>query len=235
MKTKIVEPEEFGLGFIYLTHLYKADYEEKLLGLMERTCDEYLKYFSSRTLISSLRVLSPNSLENDALVPEPQRERYDVLFCRLFRQFVTLNKYTERVGEFFDASLLSTGIDLGMVETRFGVVTRKSQLEFQDWVIENELDIPAEYILTEADKPIPVRKKFLADFNEICIQMVRYSLGQSTYMPCITAEFLLKNIDLIQRKTWEEIHQIIHSCTVDQILASDANWKGLSSYLDQLL
>lgn len=235
MKTKIVEPEEFGLGFIYLTHQYKAAYEEKLLGLLERTCDEYLKYFSSRTLISSLRVLSPNSLENNVPVPEAQRERYDVLFCHLFRQYITLNKYTDRAEKFFDTSLLSTGIDLGMVETRFGVVTRKSQLEFQDWVIENELDIPAEYILTEADKPIPVRKEFLADFNGICIQMVRYSLGQRTYMPCVTAEFLLKNLDLIQRKTWEEIHQIINSCGIDQILASDVNWKRLSLYLDQLL
>ena len=54
---RIKEAEDFGLGFNCMTRLYMNRYDETILKDMSEMCKEYLKWFSHRTIICSLRDL----------------------------------------------------------------------------------------------------------------------------------------------------------------------------------
>lgn len=57
MMLRIKEAEDFGLGFNCMTRLYMDRYDEEILMDMLKVCEEYLKWFSHRTIICSLRDL----------------------------------------------------------------------------------------------------------------------------------------------------------------------------------
>ena len=54
---RIKESEDFGLGFNCMTRLYMDRYDEDIFMDMIKVCEEYLKWFSHRTIICSLRDL----------------------------------------------------------------------------------------------------------------------------------------------------------------------------------
>jgi hypothetical protein len=89
-KTRISDPEDFGLFFNCLTRRYLWDYDEDLLDLMIRIMDRYLTYFSQRTLICSIEDLTEGDrniwrMERET-VPENQQERYDHALMALVRR-----------------------------------------------------------------------------------------------------------------------------------------------------
>lgn len=234
MKTKIVCSEDFGLGFNCLTRRYKFFYEDVLLELMIRTCDEYLKYFSTRTLLCSLRSLAPNSCDNDEPVPAWQEERYNKLFKGLFRQYVTLERRAEKKKRLFRAAVLNAGIDLGLVKTEYGIPLADSKEKFEYWIERNGLYLPAEVVEHAYDQPIPIKRKYKNDFNEICIQMLEYSLDRRNYMPYTTIGFIIKNADLITTGAWQEIDRIVSACGWETLIVQDSSWLTLRRYMEQV-
>ncbi len=97
----IKEAEDFGLGFNCTTRLYMDRYDEEILKDMIKLCEEYLKWFSHRTIICSLRDLIreyPFSW-NEEPVPEHQVERYEALIKDLIRQAIGKEKQVARYRE----------------------------------------------------------------------------------------------------------------------------------------
>lgn len=86
-KRQIKSAEDFGLGFNCMTRLYMNGYDEQILIDMIKLCEEYLKWFSRRTIICSLRdlVKEPPFYWRDEPVPENQTERYETLIEVLIR------------------------------------------------------------------------------------------------------------------------------------------------------
>lgn len=75
-----------------MARLYMANYEEEILDDMFQVCKEYLKYFSSRTIVCSLRDLVEDyswSRSNQAM-PENQKKRYENLIAILTNEDVYL-------------------------------------------------------------------------------------------------------------------------------------------------
>lgn len=96
-KTRIQDPENFGLFFNCLVRRYQWDFDEELLDLMIRVLDHYLLYFSRRTLICAIRDLADCHRvfykETRVDVPEEQRERYDFTLKRMVKRFLSIESY----------------------------------------------------------------------------------------------------------------------------------------------
>ena len=82
---KIKLAEDFGLGFNCMTRLYMNGYDEEILEDMMKMCEEYLVWFSSRTIVCSLRDLIKDYPFgwNEENVPQEQSERYELLIKTL--------------------------------------------------------------------------------------------------------------------------------------------------------
>lgn len=105
---KIKSAEDFGLGFNCMTRLYMNGYNEEILSDMIKVCQEYLKWFSHRTIICSLRDLIKEYPFgwNEKPVPKQQAERYETLIKDLIRQAIGKEKQAARYRE-LEAELLT--------------------------------------------------------------------------------------------------------------------------------
>lgn len=195
---RIKEAEDFGLGFNCMTRLYMNRYDEEILIDMIKLCEEYLKWFSHRTIICSLRDLIreyPFSW-NEEPVPENQVERYEALIKDLVRQVIGKEKqrahYTELRG-----IVNRVADDIGVTNSRWGKEKRFDRDSFYQWVTERGL---AEEVVTKEvkeDEILPLKKKYVPLFYKVCNYMIDYSYGRHTYMPSTCRNFVKKNVEIM--------------------------------------
>lgn len=195
---RIKGAEDFGLGFNCMTRLYMDRYDEDILMDMIKVCEEYLKWFSHRTIICSLRDLIreyPFSW-NEEPVPENQVERYEALIKDLVRQVIGKEKqrahYTELRG-----IVNRVADDIGVTNSWWGKEKRFDRDSFYQWVTERGL---AEEVVTKEvkeDEILPLKKKHVPLFYKVCNYMIDYSYGRHTYMPSTCRNFVKKNLEIM--------------------------------------
>lgn len=195
---RIKESEDFGLGFNCMTRLYMDRYDEEILVDMIKLCEEYLKWFSHRTIICSLRDLIreyPFSW-NEEPVPESQVERYEALIKDLIRQAIGKEKRAARYRE-LQQIVNRVADDIGMTDSRWGKEKNFGRDTFYQWVIENGLTDEAAIKEVKEDKMLSLKKKYVPLFYKICNYMIDYSYGRHTYMPSTCRDFVKANMELM--------------------------------------
>lgn len=195
---RIKGAEDFGLGFNCMTRLYMDRYDEDILMDMIKVCEEYLKWFSHRTIICSLRDLIREYAFswNEEPVPENQVERYEALIKDLVRQVIGKEKqrahYTELRG-----IVNRVADDIGVTNSWWGKEKRFDRDSFYQWVTERGL---AEEVVTKEvkeDEILPLKKKYVPLFYKVCNYMIDYSYGRHTYMPSTCRKFVKKNMEMM--------------------------------------
>ncbi len=198
MMLRIKEAEDFGLGFNCMTRLYMERYDEEILIDMIKLCEEYLKWFSHRTIICSLRDLireSPFSW-NEESVPESQVERYEALIKDLIRQAIGKEKQRARYTELCEV-VNRVADDIGVTNSRWGKEKSFDRDYFYPWAMEN--DLIAEVVIKEVkeNEMLPLKKKYVPLFYKVCNYMIDYSYGRHTYMPSTCRSFIKENMELM--------------------------------------
>lgn len=203
---RIKGAEDFGLGFNCMTRLYMDRYDEDILMDMIKVCEEYLKWFSHRTIICSLRDLIREYAFswNEEPVPENQVERYEALIKDLVRQVIGKEKqrahYTELRG-----IVNRVADDIGVTNSWWGKEKRFDRDSFYQWVTERGL---AEEVVTKEvkeDEILPLKKKYVPLFYKVCNYMIDYSYGRHTYMPSTCRNFVKKNLEIMSNAALTDI------------------------------
>lgn len=205
-KRQIKSAEDFGLGFNCMTRLYMNGYDEQILIDMIKLCEEYLKWFSRRTIICSLRDLVKESpfYWRDEPVPENQTERYETLIEVLIRQVIGKEKKT-----FHDRELQNI-VDnvfgeIGVIDSRWGKEKNFDRDTFYQWVTENNLAEDVVIKEVKEDEILPLKKKCVPLFYKVCNYMIYYSYGRHTYMPSTCRGFVKENMELMSDKALKDI------------------------------
>lgn len=205
-KRQIKSAEDFGLGFNCMTRLYMNGYDEQILIDMIKLCEEYLKWFSRRTIICSLRDLVKESpfYWRDEPVPENQTERYETLIEVLIRQVIGKEKK-----DFHDRELQNI-VDnvfggIGVIDSRWGKEKNFDRDTFYQWVTENNLAEDVVIKEVKEDKILPLKKKSVPLFYKVCNYMIYYSYGRHTYMPSTCRDFVKENMELMSDKALKNI------------------------------
>ena len=213
---RIKGAEDFGLGFNCMTRLYMDRYDEDILMDMIKVCEEYLIWFSHRTIICSLRDLIreyPFSW-NEEPVPENQVERYEALIKDLVRQVIGKEKqrahYTELRG-----IVNRVADDIGITNSWWGKEKRFDRDSFYQWVTERGL---AEEVVTnevKEDEILPLKKKYVPLFYKVCNYMIDYSYGRHTYMPSTCRNFVKKNMEIMSDAALKDIVEYLKKRNAD--------------------
>lgn len=205
-KRQIKSAEDFGMGFNCMTRLYMNGYDEQILIDMIKLCEEYLKWFSRRTIICSLRDLVKESpfYWRDEPVPENQTERYETLIEVLIRQVIGKEKKA-----FHDRELQNI-VDnvfgeIGVIDSRWGKEKNFDRDTFYQWVTENNLAEDVVIKEVKEDKILPLKKKSVPLFYKVCNYMIYYSYGRHTYMPSTCRDFVKENMELMSDKALKNI------------------------------
>lgn len=205
-KRQIKSAEDFGLGFNCMTRLYMNGYDEQILIDMIKLCEEYLKWFSRRTIICSLRDLVKESpfYWRDEPVPENQTERYETLIEVLIRQVIGKEKKA-----FYDRELQNI-VDnvfgeIGVIDSRWGKEKNFDRDTFYQWVTENNLAEDVVIKEVKEDEILPLKKKCVPLFYKVCNYMIYYSYGRHTYMPSTCRDFVKENMELMSDKALKNI------------------------------
>lgn len=205
-KRQIKNAEDFGLGFNCMTRLYMNGYDEQILIDMIKLCEEYLKWFSRRTIICSLRDLVKESpfYWRDEPVPENQTERYETLIEALIRQVIGKEKKA-----FHDRELQNI-VDnvfgeIGVIDSRWGKEKNFDRDTFYQWVTENNLAEDVVIKEVKEDEILPLKKKCVPLFYKVCNYMIYYSYGRHTYMPSTCRDFVKENMELMSDKALKDI------------------------------
>lgn len=205
-KRQIKNAEDFGLGFNCMTRLYMNGYDEQILIDMIKLCEEYLKWFSRRTIICSLRDLAKESplYWRDEPVPENQTERYETLIEALIRQVIGKEKKA-----FHDRELQNI-VDnvfgeIGVIDSRWGKEKNFDRDTFYQWVTENNLAEDVVIKEVKEDEILPLKKKCVPLFYKVCNYMIYYSYGRHTYMPSTCRDFVKENMELMSDKALKDI------------------------------
>lgn len=205
-KRQIKSAEDFGLGFNCMTRLYMNGYDEQILIDMIKLCEEYLKWFSRRTIICSLRDLVKESpfYWRDEPVPENQTERYETLIEVLIRQVIGKEKKA-----FYDRELQNI-VDnvfgeIGVIDSRWGKEKNFDRDTFYQWVTENNLAEDVVIKEVKEDENLPLKKKCVPLFYKVCNYMIYYSYGRHTYMPSTCRDFVKENMELMSDKALKDI------------------------------
>ena len=205
-KRQIKSAEDFGLGFNCMTRLYMNGYDEQILIDMIKLCEEYLKWFSRRTIICSLRDLVKESpfYWRDEPVPENQTERYETLVEVLIRQVIGKEKKA-----FHDRELQNI-VDnvfggIGVIDSRWGKEKNFDRDTFYQWVTENNLAEDVVIKEVKEDEILPLKKKCVPLFYKVCNYMIYYSYGRHTYMPSTCRDFVKENMELMSDKALKDI------------------------------
>lgn len=203
---KIKKAEDFGLGFNCMTRLYMNGYDEEILDDMVKVCDEYLKWFSQRTIVCSLRDLVRDYPFgwNEAEIPENQKERCERLIKDLTKQGICKEKKTSHIKD-ERIIIMSFGDDAGFINSIFGQSRNCTRDTFCQWVVDNKLNKEVDIKEVKADETIPIKKRFLPLFYKVCNYMIRYSYGRHTYMPSTSRDFVKTNMELMSDEALENI------------------------------
>lgn len=195
---RINEAEDFGLGFNCMTRLYMDRYDEEILKDMIKLCEEYLKWFSPRTIICSLRDLIreyPFSW-NEEPVPESQVERCEALIKDLIRQAIAKEKRAARYRELQEI-VNRVADDIGVTNSRWGKGKSFDRNSFYQWIMENGLKEEVAIKEVKEDEMLPLKKKFVPLFYKVCNYMIDYSYGRHTYMPSTCRSFVKANMEIM--------------------------------------
>lgn len=227
MMLRIREAEDFGLGFNCMSRLYMDRYDEKILKDMIKLCEEYLKWFSYRTIICSLRDLIreyPFSW-NEEPVPEEHVERYEVLIKDLIRQ--AIGKKKQRVCHRELKEIVSSiANDIGVISSRWGKEKNFDKDTFYQWIIENGLTEEVAIKEVEEDEMLPLKKKYFPLFYKVCNYMIYYSYGRHTYMPSTCRSFIKTNMEIMSDEALADI--------VEYLKKRNANIPKEESVIDKI-
>ena len=203
---RIKNAEDFGLGFNCMTRLYMANYEEEILDDMFQVCKEYLKYFSSRTIVCSLRDLVEDyswSRSNQAM-PENQKERYEKLIATLTKQGISKEREKSRYRD--EKMQIMSFIDtVGFQGSIYGKDRNLTNEDVYLWIMENNLNEEAEIKSLGKKDELPLKKKNIPLFYKVCNYMIRYSYGRHTYMPGTCRDFVKDNMDIFTDEVLKQI------------------------------
>lgn len=205
-KRQIKSAEDFGLGFNCMTRLYMNGYDEQILIDMIKLCEEYLKWFSRRTIICSLRDLVKESpfYWRDEPVPENQTERYETLIEVLIRQVIGKEKKAFHDRELQNIVYNVFG-EIGVIDSRWGKEKNFDRDTFYRWVTENNLAEDVVIKEVKEDEILPLKKKCVPLFYKVCNCMIYYSYGRHTYMPSTCRDFVKENMELMSDKALKDI------------------------------
>lgn len=213
---RIKESEDFGLGFNCMTRLYMDRYDVEILVDMIKLCEEYLKWFSHRTIICSLRDLIreyPFSW-NDEPVPESQAERYGALIKDLIRQAIGKEKQRARYRELREI-VNRVSNDIGVTNSRWGKEKNFDRDTFYQWVIENSLTEEVAIKGVKEDEMLPLKKKYVPLFYKVCNYMIYYSYGRHTYMPSTCRSFVKANMEIMSDDVLKDIVEYLKKRNAD--------------------
>ena len=188
---RIKNAEDFGLGFNCMTRLYMANYEEEILDDMFQVCKVYLKYFSSRTIVCSLRDLVEDyswSRSNQTM-PENQKERYENLIAILTKQGISKEREKSRYRD--EKMQIMSFIDtVGFQGSIYGKDRNLTNEDVYLWIMTNNLNEEVEIKSPSKQEKLPIKKKNIPLFYKVCNYMIRYSYGRHTYMPGTCRDFV---------------------------------------------
>lgn len=213
---QIKNAEDFGLGFNCMTRLYMDGYEEEILMDMINLCEEYLKWFSHRTIICSLRDLIweyPFCWRGEP-VPESQIERYESLIKALMKQAFCKEKQTFSCLN--DREIVNrVANDIGVITSRWGKSKQFYRDTFYRWVMENDLieDVVIEEVKEE--DILPLKKEYVPLFYKVCKYMMDYSYGRHTYMPSTCRSFVKANMELMTDVALKDIIEYLKKRNAD--------------------
>ena len=213
---RIKESEDFGLGFNCMTRLYMDRYDVEILVDMIKLCEEYLKWFSHRTIICSLRDLSreyPFSW-NDEPVPESQAERYGALIKDLIRQAIGKEKQRARYRELREI-VNRVSDDIGVTNSRWGKEKNFDRDTFYQWVIEHGLTDEVAIKKVKENEMLPLKKKYVPLFYKVCNYMIYYSYGRHTYMPSTCRSFVKANMEIMSDDVLKDIVEYLKKRNAD--------------------
>ncbi len=213
---RIKEAEDFGLGFNCMTRLYMDSYEEEILKDIIQVCEEYLKWFSRRTIICALRDLVkeyPFGGHEDP-VPANQTERYESLIKVLLRQAVSKERENSeyRDNRYVVASVAD---DIGIINSFWGETKNFNRDTFYRWVVHNDLLEDAERKAVKQDETLPLKKKYVPLFYKVCNYMIEYSYGRHTYMPSTCRNFVKVNKELMADEALQDIVEYLKKRNAD--------------------
>lgn len=213
---QIKKAEDFGLGFNCMARLYADRYEEEILVDMIKLCVEYLKWFSQRTIICSLRDLIrayPFS-SNEEHVPESQAERYESLIKVLIKQAIGKQK---KDSHYRDNQEIVNRVadDMGVTNSRWGKEKNFNRDTFYQWVMEQGLTEEVAIKEAKEDEILPLKKKYVLLFYKVCNYMIYYSYGRHTYMPSTCRSFVKANMELISDEALEDIVKYLKNRNAD--------------------
>lgn len=203
---QIKSAEDFGLGFNCMTRLYMIRYDVQILIDMIKTSKEYLKWFSRRTIICSLRDLVKEYpfYSNDEPVPKNQTEQYETLIKDLISQAIGKEKK-----DFQDRELRNivdnVSDEIGVIASRWGKEKNFDRDTFYQWVTENNLAEDVVIQEVKEDEILPLKKKCVPLFYKVCNYMIYYSYGRHTYMPSTCRDFVKENMELMSDKALKDI------------------------------
>lgn len=201
---KIKKAEDFGLGFNCMTRLYMNGYAEEILSDMIQVCQEYLKWFSYRTIICSLRDLIGEYpfAWHEKPVPEQQMKQYEFLIKLLVKQAISQKKNTHYRNDRWGINDLAD--DMGVVGSLWGKEKNFDKDAFYHWVMENGLWEDVETKESKEDV-LPLKKKHVPLLYKVCNYMIYYSYGRHTYMPSTCKDFVNANMEIMSDDALGEI------------------------------
>ena len=181
-------------------------YDEEILVDMIKLCEEYLKWFSHRTIICSLRDLIreyPFSW-NEKPMLENQAERYGALIKDLIRQAIGKEKQRTRFQELREI-VNKVADDIGVANSRWGKEKNFDKDTFYQWIIENGLTDEVTIMEVKESKMLPLKKKYVPLFYKVCNYMIDYSYGRHTYMPSTCRSFVKANMEIVSDEVLKDI------------------------------
>ena len=216
---RIKNAEDFGLGFNCMTRLYMANHEEEILDDMFQVCKEYLKWFSSRTIVCSLRDLVEDHSwsRTNQVMPENQKERYENLIAILTKQGISKEREKSRYRD-EKMQIMSFINTVGFQGSVYGKDRNLTNEDVYLWIVKNHLNEEAEIKSPGKKEELPLKKKNISLFYKVCNYMIRYSYGRHSYMPGTCRDFVKDNMDIF---TDEALQQILSYLTERNVHISE--------------
>ena len=240
---KIKNAEDFGLAFNSMTRLYMASHEEEILDDMHLVCQEYLMWFSLRTIVCSLRDLVEDHgwSRSERAVPKEQKERYEELIEILTRQGIAKERENSRYKD-EKLQVMSFMDVVGFQDSIYGKKRKWTNEDVYQWIFEKNLTENVEIKKIGKKEELPLKKKNIPLFYKVCNYMIHYSYGRHTYMPGTCRDFVKENIINF---TDEALRQILSKLTEWNALLPDDEpiinkidsdtWRNMQEELEQEL
>lgn len=207
----IKSAEDFGLAFNCMSRMYMRNYEEKYLEMMVEIIDIYLKYFSSRTIVCSLRDFVEESRWNNKnkTIPNINKEKLDYIVKRLVRQGLMLDKLDSRCAD-DDERIFQFGQEIYFCNHWAGN-SKFDRNTFLNWVHDNKLneDLEHKIIIRSDNVSLPLKKTKINILINACMTMLEYSYGRHTYMPSTCVSFIKLNWDILPESFLRKVQDFL--------------------------